>query len=540
MILYLEHLKLKRTGYFWTILAGSLAAAAFPAINMLARAETFTAQQGNGILILLDANWQMMAMLNLLVIVCGTCIMYHTEYSNNGQQKMSVLPIHGFSLFLGKFVIALSSLAFMILIEILALWGCALYWFDSYTTNIPLLVQNIAFAWLCTIPAVMIMLVIASQCKNMWVSLGIGVILVFTFTIFPRGNLVLDLLPFSTPYAMLHEILKNEQLFIYCFSCIAWTVGFGMAEAVIQRLRCHPPRFNKKMAARKSVFSKRSVPKETAPATGQEPFSKSRFSKEASSLSFAGLVGIEFMKIRRSKIFLILLAPVVLMWVPGILNSGTYFKPQDMSITPENNFFIQGFMGMVWFMIPATLVIITVLLTQTERFGRGILKMLALPVSPIQLCLAKFTVLLALSLIQMLMILAGYFISAAIVSGIHNYNMILDPIFVLKWGIEIFISAIPMAAVFWLIAVLIKTPIFAVGVGLASIVPAVLILNTRIWFVYPMCYPFYLLMVEYGKAVSGMFATSVQWLPWIPVAMAITAAALAITCVRFAPSQTDL
>ena len=36
---------------------------------------------------------------------------------------------------------------------------------------------------------------------------------------------------------------------------------------------------------------------------------------------------------------------------------------------------------MVWFMIPASLVICTVLLNQTERSDRGILKMLSLPVS---------------------------------------------------------------------------------------------------------------------------------------------------------------
>ena len=41
-----------------------------------------------------------------------------------------------------------------------------------------------------------------------------------------------------------------------------------------------------------------------------------------------------------------------------------------------------------------------------------------------------------------------------------------------------------MAAVFWMIANLIQTPVFSVGIGLASIVPSVLMINTKIWFAY--------------------------------------------------------
>lgn len=109
-------------------------------------------------------------------------------------------------------------------------------------------------------------------------------------------------------------------------------------------------------------------------------------------MSFLSLVGVELKKIRRSKIFLILLIPIVLMWIPSIINADINFDTKGIPITPENNFFIQGFMGMVWFMIPASLVICTVLLNQTERSNKGILKMLSLPISTTKLCLAKFTI----------------------------------------------------------------------------------------------------------------------------------------------------
>jgi len=135
-------------------------------------------------------------------------------------------------------------------------------------------------------------------------------------------------------------------------------------------------------------------------------------------MNFLSLVGVELKKIRRSKILLILLIPVIMMWIPSIINADMNFDLRGIPITPENNFFIQGFMGMVWFMIPASLVICTVLLNQTERSNKGILKMLSLPISTTKLCLAKFTVLILLAAFQMVMSIGAYYICAAIVKGV--------------------------------------------------------------------------------------------------------------------------
>ena len=468
MMLNLERKKLCRTGYFPAILAGSLAASAFPMANMIVRPKTFTVQPGNALTILLTSNWQMMAMLNILTAVCTICIMYHTEFADRGDQKMSVLPVRPLSMFLCKLIIAAASQAFMILIESLILAGCVLFWFPDRPLDLSLLLQQGIFSWIMALPAVMLMLVIASLCKNMWISLGTGVILVFTFTIFQGGPLILSLLPFSTPYALYEDVVSEGHLLLYTGVCAAWVMGFALAGIFIQMILRHPPPFKI-----------------------MQPF----------PLKGGGI-----------QVMLLAASP---------------------SMSPEQNFFIQGFMGMVWFMIPATLVIITVLLTQTERQNRGLLKMLSLPVNTAKLCLTKFVLLLLLELVQIIMITGGYFISAALVSLNQGYSFMLDPLYVCGFAAEVYLTAIPMAALFWMIAVLIRTPVFAVGLGLASVVPAVLILNTRFWFAYPMCYPFYVLMVEYGKASQGIFTTSIQWLPWIPVAAVITGAALAIASIGF-------
>ena len=254
-------------------------------------------------------------------------------------------------------------------------------------------------------------------------------------------------------------------------------------------------------------------------------------------MNFFSLVGVELKKIRRSRITILLLLPVIITWIPSVLNAQLNFEMQDVGISPENNFFIQGFMGMVWFMLPATLIVCTVLLNQSERSNKAILKMLSLPVSTVKLCLAKFTVLLLLSTVQLIFTIGAYGLSAALASRMQDYPFLLDPLYVCRTAALFYLAAIPMAAVFWAIAVLIRTPIFSAGIGLASIVPAVLIINTKIWFAYPMCYPFYVLMTEYGKAAEGIFTTAIDLIPWLPTAAAIPLLALTVSCLGFGAAE---
>ena len=254
-------------------------------------------------------------------------------------------------------------------------------------------------------------------------------------------------------------------------------------------------------------------------------------------MNFLSLVGMEFKKIKRSKILFILLASTVILWMPSILNAHINFEMQAEGISPENNFFIQGFMGMAWFMFPASMVVGTVLISQTERTNKGILKMLALPISTAKLCLAKFAVLLGLAATQIFMMTGMYYISAVVCSKTQAYSFILPPLFVGKEIFLLFLAAIPMIAFFWMLSVCIQTPVFSIGVGLASIVPSVLVINTKIWFAYPMSYPFFVITSEYGKLAANLNTAQVELIPWIPVAVVITILCLAVSCIRFGQAE---
>lgn len=71
MSVSLECKKAKRTGFLPTFLCGGILAAVVPIINMAVRSEMYLNLPGNPIQILLGANWQMMAMLNVLLVVTG-------------------------------------------------------------------------------------------------------------------------------------------------------------------------------------------------------------------------------------------------------------------------------------------------------------------------------------------------------------------------------------------------------------------------------------------------------------------------------------
>lgn len=254
-------------------------------------------------------------------------------------------------------------------------------------------------------------------------------------------------------------------------------------------------------------------------------------------MNFLSLTGVEFQKIRRSKIVLILLSSAIILWIPSILNADMNFRMQTEGISPENNFFIQGFLGMTWFMFPASMVVGTVLLSQTERANNGILKMLALPVNTAKLLMAKFIVLMYLAAMQILMTVGMYFLSAAAASHLQNYTFMLSPAFVLKEAGILFASSIPMLAFFMLLSVCIQTPVFSVSIGLASLVPSVLMINTKIWFAYPMSYPFYLITAEYGRLADNLSAGKIEFIPWIPAAAGITVLCLLVSCLRFGRAE---
>lgn len=236
MNVIMEFKKAKRTGLLPAFLCGGILAAAVPAVNMAARAELYLTQQGTPVQILLNANWQVMAMLNVLLVVAGTCLLYHTEYADNAMQKMKSLPVRESSIFFSKAALLILLSLFVLIIEAGATVFCSFHWFEAGTDIYTELCNSYGYAFLLMLPCIILSLLISAASKNMWVSLGIGVVCVFTATLLPTDSFLLSLFPFATPFQIFTGT-DTVQVMHYICAVAAELVIFSLAELIVIKIR---------------------------------------------------------------------------------------------------------------------------------------------------------------------------------------------------------------------------------------------------------------------------------------------------------------
>lgn len=211
----IECKKIKRTGFVPAFICGGIFSAAVPVINMAARHKIYTNSTGSPVNILFNTNWQVMAMLNVLLVVICACIIYNSEYAGNAIQKMHMLPVHESYMFLGKSVLMLLMCIVILVIESAGIMFCVDYWFGSSTEALYLVLKSFAYEMVLIIPAALSALFIASAFKNMWITLGSGVVCVFMATMLPMDNFILSLFPFAMPFQIFTETaVKTIQGFI--------------------------------------------------------------------------------------------------------------------------------------------------------------------------------------------------------------------------------------------------------------------------------------------------------------------------------------
>ena len=232
----LECKKIRRTGLTAAFIAGSIIAAALPIINTAARPDTFTSMAGSPAAVLTDANLQLISMLNLLLVTAGACILYHIEYADNGLQKMQSLPVRESGLFTGKCGILLPFVLVMFLFEAASLYFCGWHWLDAGKEELIEMLQTLGFTLLLTLPAAIIALVISSACRNMWTTLGIGVLCIFTATMLPTDNFIFSLFPYVLPFQILPG-METTRVIHYCIATVCETGIACAAEFIYLKVR---------------------------------------------------------------------------------------------------------------------------------------------------------------------------------------------------------------------------------------------------------------------------------------------------------------
>ena len=236
MRIYQECRKAKRTGVVPAFLAGGILAAAFPCINMAVRSEMFIHRQGSPVTILLTENWQVMSLLNVILVVLGACLLYHTEFASNAMQKMKCLPVSESSIFYGKTGVICFLSVVMLVMEAASVVFCSLYWFDTGSGIWPEVVKSFGYSFLMGLPCILLSLLVSSACRNMWVSLGIGVVCIFTATILPSDNFALSLFPYALPFSMFDGADVTGAMHHICAAAVE-TAVMAAAELLFIKIR---------------------------------------------------------------------------------------------------------------------------------------------------------------------------------------------------------------------------------------------------------------------------------------------------------------
>lgn len=229
----LEFRKIKRTGLFPAFVIGGLLAAVVPVLNLLLQSgQDLTRVEPLGKLLV--ENWQMMTMLNTLLMIAGASLLYSIEYSDHALEKMRALPIKEHSLFLNKVLLLTVLLAMVLLLEMVMIAITANHWFTVHDGFVLELVKNFGYFFLMNLPAIFLSLLVASLFENIWVTLGINVTAVFLATmIYPKGFL-LSLFPFALPF----QLLQGTQQDLYrIIAAIIEVIILVLIEMLIIRFR---------------------------------------------------------------------------------------------------------------------------------------------------------------------------------------------------------------------------------------------------------------------------------------------------------------
>ncbi len=252
-------------------------------------------------------------------------------------------------------------------------------------------------------------------------------------------------------------------------------------------------------------------------------------------MSFFELLGIEFTKVKRSKIIpLIFIAPLLVV-VSGVSNLSMYFTPEYTNAWPA--MFIQSALVYAYYLLPFSMIVVCVMIVGRETGNNGILKMLALPVSRYSLSLAKFCVLSFYLLMEMVVFLVVFVIAGLIATTTMGITETLPILYLLKWCVGLFLTMLPCVATMWAITVLFEKPFLSVGLNLLLVIPGILVANTPFWIAYPYCYSGYLVSCSLHDFTAASSDAAFSLMPFLPCAAVVFALVLALAVTQFGKKE---
>lgn len=98
------------------------------------------------------------------------------------------------------------------------------------------LCKSFGYAFGLLLPCMILSLLIAQICRNMWVSLGIGVVCTFTATMLPTDRFMPSLFPFAMPFQIFADA-DRSQIIAFITAAAAELAILVLAELLLLRIR---------------------------------------------------------------------------------------------------------------------------------------------------------------------------------------------------------------------------------------------------------------------------------------------------------------
>jgi len=199
--------------------------------------------------------------------------------------------------------------------------------------------------------------------------------------------------------------------------------------------------------------------------------------------------------------------------------------------------FVQSGLLLGYFLLPFSMAVLCVLLSQRERTNNGMLKMLALPISRAKLAVAKLIVLISYVGIQLFLFFLFFIAAGLYTTYVTKIAGGLPALYILTWSVILLVSSIPALAIMWMITTIIEKPILSMGLNILLVIPSILVANTPLWPAYPFCYSGVMVSAEMSRLTNGLSSLHVDISKLLLCAIPILLCSVLLTVWRFGKKE---
>lgn len=204
------------------------------------------------------------------------------------------------------------------------------------------------------------------------------------------------------------------------------------------------------------------------------------------------VIAIELLKLKRTKIWWLVLGAPVFMVIQGAINLLRYY---DLFTGRGQNLweqlYTQSMIFYVSILFPLLISLVMALWARVEYAQQGWKYYFSLPVKRGQIYGVKFAIACGFIFFNVLALLISLIVAGILIGAPENIpyqTLIVKPI-------TVYGSALPLMAFFYVLSLRFSSLMVPLAMGIGGALPAMLVANTKFWLFYPWTYP---IMVALG------------------------------------------